>query len=128
MNSRFLISAVALTLIALLGACTGGNTNTVPDNTGNNNANTNTNPAPVTKSVIIYSYKFNPNTLTVPAGTTVVFQNKDPERHNVNIASLNIDQMINPNGKWSYTFASTGTFKVTNRLANTPMSATIIVK
>ena len=30
--------------------------------------------------------------------------------------------------KIAATFASTGTFKVTNRLANTPMSATIIVK
>ncbi len=125
MNSRILISAVALTLIALLSACSGGNTNNVPDNT---NTGANTNPTPSTKSVIIYSYKFNPNTLTVPVGTTIIFQNKDPEQHNVNIASLNVDQMIKPNSQWSYTFSTSGTFKITDRLANTPMSATIIVK
>ena len=128
MNSRILIAALSLSLIALLGACTGGNTNNVPDNTNNGGGNTNTNPAPTTKSIIIYSYKFNPNTLTVPVGTTIVFQNKDPEQHNVNITALNVDQMIKPNSQWSYTFSSTGTFTVTNRLANTPMKATIIVR
>lgn len=123
MYSRLVFSAIALSLIALLSACS-----SAPATPDNNNIAENTNPAPVTKSIIIYSYKFNPNTLTVPVGTTIVFQNKDPERHNVNIESLKIDQMIKPNAQWSYQFNAAGTYKVTNRLANSPMNATIIVK
>ena len=85
-------------------------------------------PAPQQKEVALYQYRFNPNTLTVPAGTTVVFKNKDPERHNVRIAALNIDQMVEAGESWSYTFETTGEFAVDNRLATNPMSMTIVVE
>ncbi len=88
----------------------------------------NTAPAPVTKSVVLYKYKFNPNSLSVPAGSTIVFTNKDPEQHNVNIQKLNVDKILKPNEKFSYTFSSPGTYTVNNRLSNQPMQATIIVQ
>ncbi len=68
-----------------------------------------------TRTVVLYQYQFNPNSLTVSAGTTVTFQNRDTERHNINIPALNVDQNIDANGEWSYTFATSGEFAVTNR-------------
>ncbi len=113
--------AILLVLVTLsfTVACGGGDT---PADT------TPTETAPAEQSMVIYQYRFNPNTLTVPAGTTVVFENKDPERHNVTIAALNVDQMIEPNSTWSYTFATTGEFAIENRLATNPMTATINVQ
>lgn len=85
-------------------------------------------PAPQTKEVMLYQYRFNPNTLTVATGTTVKFVNKDPERHNVRIAALNIDQMVDSGQSWSHTFDTKGEFAVDNRLATNPMAMTIVVE
>ena len=84
--------------------------------------------APKEASVSLKGYRFNPNTLTIAAGTTVTFSNEDPEVHNIQIASLNVDQNIDPGASWSYTFATTGEFAVGNRLATNPMNATIVVE
>lgn len=80
------------------------------------------------KAVTLYQYRFNPNTLTVPAGTTVVFTNKDPEKHNVTIPALNIDESIEPGGEFTHTFNTTGEFAVSNRLSATPMKMTLVVE
>ncbi len=85
-------------------------------------------PAPMTKEVMLYQYRFNPNTLTVAAGTTVNFKNKDPERHNVRIAALNIDQMVDSGQTWGHKFDTKGEFAVDNRLATNPMAMTIVVE
>ena len=86
-------------------------------------------PAVEQRKVTLYKYRFNPNTLTIPVGSTVTFSNRDPAQHNVSISALNVDQMIAPSKTWSYTFATTGTFKVDNRLANnTSMTMTITVQ
>ena len=85
-------------------------------------------PAPQTKEVMLFQYRFNPNSLTISAGTTVNFVNKDPERHNVRIAALNIDQMVDPGQSWSHQFANKGEFAVDNRLATNPMDMTIVVE
>ncbi len=83
--------------------------------------------APKTVSVVLYDYKFNPNSRAVPVGTTVVFQNKDPEQHNVSIVSLNIDEMLKTNEAVEVTFNQPGTYKVTNRTSRNPMQMTIVV-
>ena len=80
------------------------------------------------KTVVLYQFRFNPNTLQIPAGTTVIFKNKDGVRHNVTATSLGIDQMIEPGTQWSYTFSSTGEYAVENRLADSPMKASIVVE
>lgn len=85
-------------------------------------------PKQQTKEVMLYQYRFNPNTLSIPVGTKVNFKNKDPEQHNVRIAALNIDQMIASGESWSYTFDTKGEFAVDNRLATNPMSMTITVE
>lgn len=109
----------------VLSAC--GGSETPPDVTPVDNGPV----APVVqqRNVTMYKFRFNPNTLTVPAGSTVTFLNRDPAQHNVSISALNVDQMIAPSKSWSYTFANTGTYKVDNRLANnTSMTMTITVQ
>ena len=127
MRSMSLLLGV-MTLALTLAAC--GGSKTTPDPAPYNPPpdNTNTAPAPQAKTVMLYNYRFNPNTLTIPAGTVVTFRNKDPERHNVNIQQLNVDQMVDPQGSFSYTFNARGSYTVVNRLANTPMQITIIVQ
>ena len=85
-------------------------------------------PAPQTKEVMLYQYRFNPNSLSISVGTTVKFTNKDPERHNVRIAALNIDEMVDTGASWSHTFDTKGEFAVDNRLATNPMAMTIVVE
>lgn len=83
---------------------------------------------PADKMVKLSGYKFNPNSLSIPVGTLVTFKNEDPEVHNVRIASLNVDQTIEPGKEWSYTFDTAGEYAVDNRLATNPMTATITVQ
>lgn len=110
----FIMSAASATI-----ACGGG------DTPADESA---TEPAAQQASMVLYQYKFNPNTLSVAAGTTVVFENKDPERHNVTIPALNVDQMVDSGQSWEYTFDTTGEFALENRLSNAPMTATINVQ
>jgi plastocyanin len=77
--------------------------------------------------VTLYNYQFNPNKLTIDKGATVKFANKDPEKHNVKIAALDVDQNIKSGESWSYTFETSGEFAVENRLLDKPMTMTIVV-
>ena len=67
------------------------------------------------QSVVLYNYRFNPNSIEVSAGTTLTFENQDPEAHNISIPALNIDQNIDPNDEWSMTLDTVGEFAVGNR-------------
>lgn len=69
------------------------------------------------RPVVLYQYQFQPSSISVAPGTTVVFQNQDPESHNVNIPALDVDQNIEPNDEWSYTFDTEGDFAVGNRFS-----------
>jgi plastocyanin len=80
------------------------------------------------KSVVLYQYRFNPNSLTVKKGTTVEFQNKDQEKHNVKIAALDIDKNLEPDQTFEHTFETTGEFAVENRMAEKQMKMTIVVE
>jgi len=113
--------ALGLILVAATFAFACGGSDPAPDTQP-------TQAAPETKNVNLFGYKFNPNSLTIAAGTTVVFNNKDPENHNVTISALGIDQIIEPGKSFSYTFTTTGEFAVSNRLVSNPMSATITVQ
>lgn len=114
-------TALALSLVASLFVVACGGSDTPADSTP-------TQTAPQEQRVTMQGYQFNPNTVSIAAGTTVVFENKDPERHNVTISALGIDQMVDPGQSWSYTFTTTGEFAVQNRLATNGMAATITVQ
>ena len=72
---------------------------------------------PEDQSVVLYQYRFNPNSLEVVAGAQVTFENRDPEAHNINIPALDIDESIDPNEEWTYTFDTQGEFAVGNRFS-----------
>ncbi len=83
---------------------------------------------PQTMTINMFGYQFNPNSLTIPAGTTVNFTNKDPENHSVTITALGVDQVVEPGKTFTFTFTTQGEFAVSNRLATNPMAATITVQ
>lgn len=112
--------AMLVSLMAFTAACGGGDS--VPDDSAAQSSN-----APESRSVVLYQYRYNPSTLTVPAGTSVTFKNRDPERHNISIAALNVDQNLDANQEWSYTFDTTGEFAVSNRFSDR-MQLTIVVE
>ena len=85
-------------------------------------------PQQQTKKVVLYQYRFNPNTLSISKGTKVVFTNKDPDTHNVNIPALNVDHTLKAGAKFSHTFSTTGEFAVSDRMSTNPMKMTIVVK
>lgn len=80
------------------------------------------------KKVVLYQYRFNPNSLTVEKGTKVKFLNKDQEKHNVKIAALDIDKNLEPGGEFTHQFSTSGEFAVENRLSEEQMKMTIVVK
>lgn len=58
---------------------------------------------PATHTVTIEATDFKPSTLTVKAGDTVVWQNKDPFPHTATSESGRFDsQKIDPGGSWKY--------------------------
>lgn len=117
---RTILMLAVVASFSLVAAC--GGSDPVPQNGGT------AAPAAQTKKVVLWQYRFNPASLTVNSGDTVVFENKDPEPHNVNISALNVDQNIEPGATWSYTFNTAGEYAVGNRLAENPMTATIVVQ
>lgn len=112
-RSTHKIATLAILGLLLLFASACSKKTDVPDETV---AET---PVQETKTVVLYQYRFNPTSLNVSAGTNVVFQNRDPEPHNINIPALNVDQNIQPNHEWTYTFDTRGEFAVGSRFTDT---------
>lgn len=124
MFKRYLAKAMSVamlvSLMAFTAACGGGDT--VPDDSAAQSST-----APESRSVVLYQFRYNPSSLAIPAGTTVTFKNRDPERHNINIPALNVDQNLDANQEWSYTFETTGEFAVSNRFSDR-MQLTVVVE
>jgi plastocyanin len=79
------------------------------------------------KVVILYGGRFNPDEISVDKGTSIVFKNKDREKHNVKIAALDVDQDIAAGDEWTHTFETVGEFAVENAIAQQAMKMTIVV-
>lgn len=79
-------------------------------------------------TVIIQNFAFNPDTLTVPVGTTVTWTNKDSAVHNV-ISDTGAfeSENLNPENSYSFTFAQAGDYPYTCTI-HPSMKGTIIVK
>ncbi len=85
-------------------------------------------PAPAGPAVNIENFAFNPPALTVPAGTTVTWTNKDEEPHNVvaedgTFRSPGLDSQ----GTFSYQFAKAGTYQYVCGI-HPFMKATVVVQ
>lgn len=77
--------------------------------------------------VFIQGMAFSPSTITVTAGTTVTWTNKDGVAHTVTSNTGSFDSgSINPNGTYSHMFSTAGTFPYKCTIHPT-MTATVIV-
>ena len=68
--------------------------------------------APAAVQVSIFNYKFDPETLTVPAGTTVTWTNKDEIPHTVASTDKSFQGSggLDTGDSYSYTFTKAGTY------------------
>jgi plastocyanin len=87
----------------VLAGCSGKALNIVAD------------PTPASAhQVVIYDYKFKPQALTVPRGTTVSWVNRDTAPHTATRRSISDEPFDSGNltfeAGFSHTFQSTGTF------------------
>lgn len=114
MIQRLIIRTLALSLVASLMAfsfaCS--SSDDVPDEEVAEQPS-----EPEDRPVVLYQYQFQPGSMTIATGTSITFQNQDPESHNVNIPALNVDENIEPNQEWTYTFDTEGEFAVGNRFS-----------
>jgi len=107
-NVLILVSAVAP--ILLLSGCTQQQTN------------------PGTNTVSIENFSFNPNTLTVPNGTTVTWINNDNVDHTVTAEGGLFNSGPLSNGQnFTYTFTVPGTYNYSCSI-HTSMKGTILVQ
>lgn len=82
---------------------------------------------PGTNEVFIQSSAFNPGTITVTAGTTVTWTNKDAVTHTVTSTTNLFDSgSLGTNGTFSHTFATAGTYPYFCKI-HTYMTASVTV-
>src|SRR5579872_7232070 len=70
-------------------------------------------PAANTVQINIFNYKFDPATVTVPVGTTVIWTNKDEIPHTVASSdkTFTASSGLDTGDSYSYTFDKPGTYK-----------------
>jgi plastocyanin len=113
-NRRTVFSIiVALALIIALGAGIKALANTSNNMANYNTFNNMNNNPPNTgtiKEITIGPLGFGPSSLTVTAGTTVVWTNQDTVTHSVASGQFPSSGTLNPGESYSYTFNSPGSF------------------
>jgi plastocyanin len=68
-------------------------------------------PATPAPQVHISNFRFGPQALTVPAGTTVTFVNNDEEPHNVTASDRSYrSPILNTGGRFTHTYATPGEY------------------
>ena len=84
--------------------------------------------APAEIAVGIENFSFAPGTVTVPAGSTVRWSNKDDSPHNIAAEDKSFrSKTLDTDDHFSYTFARPGTYKYYCSL-HPRMTGTIVVK
>jgi plastocyanin len=109
-NNRILSGMVLLIAILMISnSCNKSSYNSMTGITSN--PGTTGTAGPGANEVFIQGMAFNPATLTVTAGTTITWTNKDAIAHTVTSKTKLFDSgSIGSNGTFSYTFATAGTF------------------
>ena len=111
MFDRTIVVVAAVALLAPFALSTlacGGGPDTVPDQPA-------TEAEHQSYTIVLYQNRFEPNSLEVESGSEVVFENRDPDAHNINIPALDIDTNLDPNESYTHTFETQGDFAVGNR-------------
>lgn len=92
-----------------------------------NNTNTGTTTGPGTNEVWIQGMAFNPATITVTAGTTIVWTNKDAVTHNVtSTTALFGSGSMSTNATYSHLFSASGSYPYSCTI-HPSMTATVVV-
>jgi plastocyanin len=87
-----------------------------------------TGTGPVLTQVIMQNFAFVPNSITVPTGTQITWVNNDSTTHTVTSDTGAFDsQSIEPQGTFSFTFNTAGTFSYHCSIHPT-MTGTVIVQ
>jgi plastocyanin len=111
LHPRLIVTALVLfSLISLTNSCT------------------KTTSLPGTNEVFIQGMAFTPSSITVTAGSTIIWTNKDGVPHTVtcNTVSIFDSGSISPGGTWSHTFNNVGTFQYKCTIHPT-MTGTVVV-
>ena len=124
-RSRFLVSFGLL--IAIMSIPVSCSKSSMANMTGTGGTGGNPGTVQGANEVFIQGMAFSPSTITVAAGTTVTWTNKDAVTHNVtsNPALFSSGGMGN-GATYSFTFANTGTFNYSCTI-HPSMTGTVIV-
>ncbi len=126
-KSRILLVAVSLFAIVFISnSCSKSSTYNMPTTAGTGSKGSS---GPGANEVWIQGMAFDPATITVTTGTTVLWTNKDAIGHTVTSDSGLFDSgtAVNTNGTFSYMFATAGTFTYHCKI-HPMMTGTVIVK
>lgn len=114
-------AAVTLAIIAIAVVVIGGwyfasnhkNNNSMNMSSSSNSSSTGSTTPTTTDAVTIQNFAFNPANITVKAGTTVTWTNKDSVAHTVTETDGQTGPNsgdVNPNSTYMFTFAKAGTY------------------
>lgn len=90
-------------MLAVVPACGGSMSSTTTQPTAT--------PDPVTVTIDILGNRFDPQELTVPAGSTVIFHNTTSAQHGIACDSV-FDATVDPGQDYPHTFNSAGSYHV----------------
>jgi len=104
-----LLAAVIFSGCAQTGAPSSGNNASQTTGIGVNSSNQSQTQMINAKDVSIKDYAFTPSTITVKAGDTVRWTNKDPSPHQIAGGFAN-SPVISSGGTYEFTFTTAGTY------------------
>jgi plastocyanin len=110
-KNRFVLGITLLFAILMIsGSCNKSSYNNMIGMTGGTGG-TGGSSGPGANEVFIQGMAFNPSTITVTAGTTITWTNKDAVSHTVTSSTALFNSgSIGANGTYSFTFATAGTY------------------
>jgi len=127
-SARSFIKGLLFTcvILGMFYGCTKSQDNI--NDTGGNTGGTGSKERPGTNEVWIQGMAFDPSTITVVAGTTITWTNKDPVAHDVtsNSAGLFTSPSLGQNGTFANTFNTPGTYQYKCTI-HPGMAGTVIV-
>ena len=123
-SRNFIGIAIATAILLISNSCSKNAMNNMYGTGGGTNGT----GGPAPNAVLIQNMAFDPATITVDAGTTVTWTNKDVIAHTVTSDNgLFNSGNIGSNGTYSYTFLTAGSFPYHCSI-HTSMKATVAVK
>ncbi|MDP4222050.1 MAG: cupredoxin family copper-binding protein [Bacteroidota bacterium] len=125
LTNKIISIAMLLAILGIMDSCTKSADN--PYSSGGNTGGTGNKGGPGTNEVWIQGMAFSPASITVTAGTTITWTNKDAVVHTVTSDTNLFDSgSVSTNGTFSHTFATSGTYPY-HCTIHPSMTATVVV-